>query len=66
MRGTYCYSPILPAQFGAFRAVAALSPASRSRLTPLFDVRSVILAKGETLDSYLIRIKGTLPFNQFP
>jgi len=55
MRGSYCYLPILPARFGAFRAVGALSPASRSRLMPMFDVRSVILKNGETLDAYLIK-----------
>lgn len=55
MRGSYCYLPILPARFGAFRAVGALSPIARARLTPMFDVRSVVLKAGDTLDSYLMK-----------
>lgn len=53
MRGAFCYLPILPARFGAFRAVGALSPIARSRLTPIFDVRAVVLRPNQTLDTYL-------------
>lgn len=53
MRGAYCYLPILPARFGAFRAVGALSPVARSRLTPMFDVRTVVLKGNQTLHAYL-------------
>lgn len=59
MRGAYCYLPILPARGGAFRAVGALSPLARSRLAPLFDIRSVVLKVGKSLDTYLNdRAKG--------
>lgn len=53
MRGSYCYLPILPARGGAFRAVGALSPLARSRLTPMFDVRAALLKNGKTIESYL-------------
>jgi len=59
MRGAYCYLPILPARRGAFRAVGALSPSARSRLTPMFDVRTALLENGKTIESYLReRAKG--------
>lgn len=59
MRGAYCYLPILPARSGAFRAVGALSPSGRSRLTPMLDVRAVLLKNGKTIESYLReRAKG--------
>jgi hypothetical protein len=51
MRGAYCYLPILRARGGHFRAVGALSPLARSRLTPLFDVP--VPKQGKKLESYL-------------
>ncbi len=53
MRGSYCYMPILPARYGAFRAVASLSPIGRSRIAPMFDVPNVVLKANQTVDSYL-------------
>jgi len=53
MRGSYCYMPILPARYGAFRAVASLSPIGRSRIAPMFDVPNVVLKTNQTIDSYL-------------
>lgn len=53
MRGSYCYMPILPARYGAFRAVASLSPIGRSRIAPIFDVPNVVLKANQTIDSYL-------------
>ena len=53
MRGSYCYMPILPARYGAFRALASLSPIGRSRIAPMFDVPNVVLKANQTIDSYL-------------
>ena len=59
MRGTFGYMPILPARYGAFRSIATLSPASRSPLTPMFDIRNVVLKSGKTVDAYLMeRVEG--------
>lgn len=55
MKGSYCYVPVLPARGGAFRALAAISPIVRSRLTPLFNVPAAVLKAGSTLESYFIR-----------
>jgi hypothetical protein len=53
MRGSYCYMPILPARYGAFRAVASLSPIGRSCIAPMFDVPNVVLKANQTIDNYL-------------
>lgn len=53
MRGSYCYMPILPARYGAFRAVVSLSPIGKSRIAPMFDVPNVVLKANQTIDSYL-------------
>ena len=53
MRGSYCYVPILPARYGAFRAVASLSPFARSRIAPMFDVPNIVLRANHTIDGYL-------------
>jgi hypothetical protein len=55
MRGSFCYMPVLPARFGAFRALAGLSPIAKSRTAPLFDIPNVLLTEGQTLDRYLAR-----------
>ena len=53
MRGSFCYMPILPARYGAFRAVASLSPAGKSLIAPVFDVPNVVLKANQTIDGYL-------------
>lgn len=53
MRGSYCYMPIVPARFGAFRALASLSPMASSRTAPMFDIPNVVLKPNETIDRYL-------------
>src|SRR5882724_3975491 len=53
MRGGFAYMPILPARYGAFRSIATLSPVSISQLTPMFDIRNVVLKAGKSVDEYL-------------
>lgn len=53
MRGLYCYLPILRAKAGEFSAVRSLSPAARSRLTPLFDVTVQGVGDTKAFDTYL-------------
>lgn len=54
MRGAFGYMPILPARYGAFRSIATLSPIGVSQLTPMFDIRNVVLKGGKTIDEYLV------------
>ncbi|HTQ76302.1 MAG TPA: hypothetical protein VMI74_18640 [Burkholderiales bacterium] len=55
MRASYCYVPVLPARGGAFRAIAALSPDARVRLTPVFNIPAAILKAGKTWEAYLAK-----------
>jgi T4 beta protein len=55
MKGAYCYLPILKAREGSFSAIRSLSPAARSRLSPLFDIPKPRVGHAKDDAGYLLK-----------